>query len=178
MPWGIRSLTVYHGTVGPYANDIEQNGIQLAKCAPQSDFGRGFYTTRILSQAIEFANERYRQVTVDHLRNPSVFPDPQHAAVLEFSIVLDALGGLDTLAFVQPTDDWHDFVTYCRTSSVPSRAHKAHVRFYDVVYGPVRAVGADNAVPGWEQLSFHTDFPVSTLLKLGNPIRRGSPEIP
>jgi Protein of unknown function (DUF3990) len=177
MPWGTRLLTVYHGTVGPYANDIEQNGIQLGKCAPQSDFARGFYTTRILRQAIEFANERYRQVTKDHASFPSVYPDPQHAAVLEFSIVLDALGGLDTLAFVQPTDDWLAFITYCRTPSIPSRAHKSRVRFYDAVYGPVWAVGAD-AVGGWEQLSFHTDYPVSTLLKLQNPIRRGSPEIP
>lgn len=61
MPWATRVLTVYHGTVGPYADDIRDNGIQLAKCSAESDFGRGFYTTRILTQAIEFANERYRQ---------------------------------------------------------------------------------------------------------------------
>jgi hypothetical protein len=75
MPWPRRLLSVYHGTVGPYADDIRDNGIQLAKCSLESDFDRGFYTTRILGQAIEFANERFRQMTKDHARHPSVYPD-------------------------------------------------------------------------------------------------------
>jgi hypothetical protein len=79
MPWGSRALTLYHGTVRPYADDIRQNGIQLAKCGPKSDFGQGFYTTRILEQAMEFANERYRQIAVDHAQFASNFPDPQQA---------------------------------------------------------------------------------------------------
>jgi hypothetical protein len=174
MPWQRRLLTVYHGTVGPYADDIRDNGIQLARCSLESDFGRGFYTTRILGQAIEFANERFRQMTKDHARHPSVYPDPQHAAVLEFSIVLDALGSLETLAFVQPTDDWLDFIGYCRIPG--GSTHKANGNYYDAVYGPVWRSGAD-AHPSWEQLSFHNDYPVRTLLTLQVPILRGGPEL-
>jgi hypothetical protein len=174
MPWPTRVLTVYHGTVGPYANDIRDNGIQLARCSPESDFGRGFYTTRILTQAIEFANERYRQIAKDHARLPNVYPDPQHAAVLEFRVFLDALSSMETLSFVQPTDDWLDLVRYCRVPG--GRTHKANSNYYDGVFGPVWRSGGD-AHPSWEQLSFHTDFPVTTLLKLQSPIRRGGPEL-
>lgn len=174
MPWATRMLTVYHGTVGPYADDIRDNGIKLSKCSPESDFGRGFYTTRILAQAIEFANERFRQIGKDHGRFPSVYPDPQHAAVLEFSINLAALGDLGNLVFVQPTDDWLDFVRYCRVPG--GQTHKAGGNYYDAVYGPVWRSGA-GAHPSWEQVSFHTDYPVTSLLRLHPSIRRGGPEL-
>lgn len=172
MPWGAHVMTVYHGTVGPHADDIATNGIQLVKCGPQSDFARGFYTTRIYAQAVEFANERYRQLSKDHSAHPSVFPDPRHAAVIQFEINLDALAGLESLAFVQPLDDWLDFVTYCR---VPGRSHKSRGKNYDAVFGPVWLSGA-LARAGWEQVSFHADYPVS-LLRLQTPIRRGGPEL-
>jgi hypothetical protein len=113
-------------------------------------------------------------MTKDHARHPSVYPDPQHAAVLEFSIVLDALGSLETLAFVQPTDDWLDFIGYCRIPG--GSTHKANANYFDAVYGPVWRSGAD-AHPSWEQLSFHNDYPVRTLLTLEVPILRGGPEL-
>jgi hypothetical protein len=165
-------FTVYHGTVGAHANDIDQHGIQLAKCGPKSDFAPGFYTTRILEQAVEFANERYRQVADDHANDPALFPDPLYAAVLEFNIVLDALGDVATLAFVQPIPDWLDFVKYCRR---PHRVHKGTSKLYDAVYGPVLDVGADTAIDGWEQISFHTDYSVSLLQIQRHATRRGGP---
>jgi hypothetical protein len=167
-------LTVYHGTVGAHADDITQNGIRVARCSPKSDFGKGFYTTRIPEQAAEFANERLRQLAGDYAQYPGTYPDPQCAAVLEFTIVLDALGALDTLAFVQPTPDWLDFVKFCR---LPSPAHKGTSKFYDAVYGPVLLVGVDSAIADWEQLSLHTDYAVSLLTLNPNHTLRGTPEL-
>jgi len=173
MPWANRLLTLYHGTVGPHADGIRANHPRIERGNPESDFGQGFYTTRILAQAVEFANERYRQMLKDHGRFPSVYPDPQHAAVLKFAIRLEPLGGLENLSFVQPTDDWLDFVRYCRVPG--GRAHKASGKNYQAVYGPMWRSGAD-AHPGWEQLSFHDSFPVASLLHLVD-IRRGAPEL-
>jgi hypothetical protein len=166
MPWASRRLRLYHGTIGPYADDI-QNAVKLTKCAVGSDFGPGFYMTRIYDQAVAFANKRYDDALDSHTRHPANFADPVCAAIVEFTIVLDGLGGLDNLAFVQPTSDWLEFVRFCRAGAL---AHKASGKCYDVVYGPCWASGA-GAIPDWEQLSLHSDYGVS-LLQLQD-IRRG-----
>lgn len=176
MPWGSRALTLYHGTAGCHADDIDQNGIKLARCSPIADFGRGFYTTRIFAQAVAFANERYRMMRRDHARDPANHPqNPNHAAVVEFDVVLGALGSVETLAFVQPTDDWLEFVKYCRQ---PAAFHKRPDKFYEAVYGPMLASAQDTAYAGWEQLSLHSDYAVSLLnprhVHRGNS---GSPEL-
>lgn len=164
MPWGTRSLTLYHGTIGPFADVISQttgpraNGIDLARCGPISDFGPGFYTTRILRQAVAYANERYQEYSDAHTLSLRTIVDPISAAIVEFSINLDAMGSCTNLAFVQPTSDWLDFVRYCR---LPSQTHKAG-RLYDIVYGPVWAVGS-GAIPDWEQISFHNHYPTTLL---------------
>lgn len=150
MPWNNGSLTVYHGTVGPYARDILANGVSLTRCAPRTVFSTGFYTTRILEQAVRFANHRYAELQNDYVRLGGF--NPENAVVVEFSVQLDGLGGLDTLAFVQPTTDWIEFVNHCR---VPSYGHKGLGRFYDAVYGPVSAT-LSVAVAREEQLSFHS----------------------
>jgi hypothetical protein len=65
---------------------------------------------------------------------------------------------LETLAFVQPTPDWRDFVTYCRRTG---RSHRPNDQYYQAVYGPV--MSARGAIPGHDQLSFHDDYSVSLL---------------
>jgi hypothetical protein len=170
MPWNNGSLTVYHGTVGPYARDILANGVTLARCAPKTDFSTGFYTTRILEQAVRFANHRYQELHDDYLRLGGF--NPESAVVAEFSVQFDGLGGLDTLAFVQPTPDWLDFVNHCR---MPSYGHKGYANFYDAVYGPVSGtIGL--ALPDEEQLSFHSVYAIS-LLTIQNADRRGTPTL-
>jgi len=62
MVWLNDPLVLYHGTVRPYAHDIFTNGPDLAKCLARRDFSLGFYTTRVKSQADDFANERYRKM--------------------------------------------------------------------------------------------------------------------
>lgn len=178
MPWPARALALYHGTIGPYADNIAQksagrnNGIDLRQSTIVTDFGPGFYTTRILAQAVAHANVRYQEYADAHARSPGTIVAPQHAVVIEFGIALDALGALDTLAFVQPAGDWLDFVRFCR---LPSGPHKADGSNYEAVYGPVWATGA-GAVPDWEQLSLHSDY-ATLLLDVVN-VRRGGPLLP
>jgi hypothetical protein len=170
MPWNNGRLRLYHGTVGSYADDITRNGIQLAKCLDKTDFGRGFYMTRILSQAIRFANQRYSELNDDYVRLGKTGFDPQRAAVVEIFVDLDMLGRMDTLAFVQPTPDWQDFVSHCR---IPSCGHKGFGNYYQAVYGPSSAT-VGGAIPDWEQLSIHTDDAVKLLSVVSTP-RCGGP---
>ena len=158
MAWTNGPLVVYHGTIAPYAAGIRRNGIRLARCLPKADFSRGFYTTRIRAQAEIFANWRYHLFHAQHVYNGLV-PDPMGAAMVEFSVHLDALASLESLAFVQPTPDWVEFVNHCRS---PSDGHRGLNVFYDVVYGPVSNQRAES-ISHHEQLSFHSDYAISLL---------------
>lgn len=103
MVWTHDPFRVWHGTVGPHADGILRSGIDLNRCIDESDFGRGFYVTRIRAHAELHANERYADLKdqFDRAQNKltSAF-DPECAAVIGFTINLDPLGTLDTLAFV------------------------------------------------------------------------------
>jgi hypothetical protein len=172
MPWRNDSLTLYHGTVGPHARNILANGINWQVGSPETDFSLGFYTTRILSQAVRHANHRYQELLDDYRRLGGGL-DPEYAVVIELSAKFDGLGGLDALAFVQPTQDWDDFVNHCRS---PSNGHKGFGRFYEAVYGPVsNALGT--AIPEWEQMSFHSAYATRTVLDVKNANRRGGPKL-
>src|SRR5438874_1736486 len=127
MPWSNGTLTLYHGTVGPHGRSIMANGVLLSACSDETDFSTGFYTTRILDQAIRHANHRYREMLSDYQRL-GYGTQPEYAVVVEFSAQLDGIGGLDTLAFVQPTQDWVEFIAHCRS---PSFGHKGFHRFYE-----------------------------------------------
>jgi Protein of unknown function (DUF3990) len=170
MPWNNGRLTLYHGTVGPYADDIAKNGIQVAKGNDKTDFGRGFYMTRILAQAIRFANQKYAELNDDYLRFGKPGFDPERAAVVEVFVDYNVLGGMDTLAFVQPTPDWKEFISHCR---LPSCGHKGFGNYYQVVYGPPSAT-VDGIIPDCEQLSVHTDY-AATLLSVVPTLRYGGP---
>jgi Protein of unknown function (DUF3990) len=172
MPWNNGRLTLYHGTVGPHADDITARGIDLTRCKDITDFGRGFYMTRILAQAVNFANQRYSEFSDDYLRLGKTGFNPERAAVVEASVDLDTLGRLDTLAFVQPTPDWQDFVSHCR---LPSFGHKGPGNYYQVVYGPMSGT-VGGVVPDWEQLSVHTDDAVR-LLNISRTPRYGGPTL-
>jgi hypothetical protein len=172
MPWNNGRLTLYHGTVGPHADNITRNGIQIAMCNDKTDFGRGFYVTRILAQAIRFANQRYTELNDDYLRLNRTGFNPERAAIVEVSIDYDALGRMDTLAFVQPTPDWQEFVSHCR---LPSFGHRGVGNYYQVVYGPMSAT-VGGIVPDGEQLSVHTDD-AARLLNIVPTPRFGGPTL-
>jgi Protein of unknown function (DUF3990) len=153
-------MTLYHGTVGPFSDDIQANGIQLARCSLKTDFAQGFYLTRIYEQAVRYANQRYEEMMDDHHRLGNSF-NPVCAAVVHFTIDRDDLGHLETLAFVQPTPDWREFVSHCH---LPSNTHLAKKGgYYDVVYGPM-AIDTGGVIADCEQISFHTQDAVALLV--------------
>lgn len=172
MPWSNGRLRFYHGTVGPHARSILSGGIRWDAGSPNTDFSTGFYVTRILDQAIRHANSRFDEMLDDHRRLHTL--DPEYAVVIELSAHPDGLGALDTLAFVQPTVGWCDFVTHCRS---PSNGHKGIGKFFEAVYGPV-STPFGTAIAGWEQISFHSVYAVSpSILTIENADRTGNPKL-
>jgi Protein of unknown function (DUF3990) len=159
MPWR-HYLFLYHGTVAPFADDICKQ-VNLTHAKPKRDFGRGFYTTRIRQQAHRFAQIAYRNALFDYQQGKSSV-DPVAAAIVEFQINLDALAALESLAFVQATEDWRNFTTYCRNTG---GFHRSNSKNYHVVYGPVRSIRG--AIRGYEQISFHDDYGISLLNVIG-----------
>jgi hypothetical protein len=179
MPWTNAPLTLYHGTVGPHARNIQANGTALTSCTPNTDFGRGFYTTRIFDDAAAHARSRFSDLQDFYIRMTAhifqVALDPEYPAVIEFLVRRETLGRLGTLGFVQPTPDWLEFVKHCRVGGVHRMPQQGAGNLYDVVYGPMYADdGTDSAIPGREQISFHTDSAVGVLVRTGN-IHRLSP---
>jgi hypothetical protein len=170
MAWRNDPLPLYHGTVGIYADDIEQNGINLAQARPGRDFGRGFYLARREAQAIRFANDRYQKMISLHRHNGSQ-PDPICAAVLHFSIDRNELGRLESLVFVSPDPEWHEFVKHCRQNM---NGHRGPGNYYEVTYGPVSTV-TNESVLRLEQLSFHSPHAIGLLQRIGT--RRGNPRL-
>jgi hypothetical protein len=170
MVWANGPLSLYHGTVGLYASDIEANGINLAKGRPGRDFGRGFYTTRREAQAIRFANEKYQKMTLLHRHNGSV-PDPFCAAVIHYNVDRNDLGQLDTLVFVSPDSEWQDFVKHCRHTM---DGHRGPGLYYAAVHGPV-STATNESTLRLEQLSFHSVHAISALSRIS--VRRGNPRL-
>ena len=54
---------LYHGTDIESARDICENGIDVGRGTPHTDFGRGFYTTEDYERAVKWA---YRKARVRH----------------------------------------------------------------------------------------------------------------
>ncbi|MBV8531239.1 MAG: DUF3990 domain-containing protein [Candidatus Eremiobacteraeota bacterium] len=174
MAWNNDPLTLWHGTIRISSDDIEANGISLNRCAPKRDFGRGFYTTRVRSQAILFANQKYQETLALHIHDPRNHARPISATIVEYSIDRDILAQLDALAFVGPTPDWVEFVRFCRAFG---RGHNRSGGVdYDVVYGPVSNMRGE-AWPDFEQLAFHTNRATSALNAARVRSHHGSPRL-
>ena len=142
-------MLIMHGS----AVQIPKPGIIKSKYA--KDFGDGFYCTNVETQAFRWAT-RFGAGYVNYY---------------EFN--RDA--GLHTLSFAAMTEDWLDFIAFCRNGG----AHE-----YDIVEGPMAndevynyiadfLSGAITRAAFWElvrfrypthQLSFHTEMALQTLL--------------
>jgi hypothetical protein len=108
-------MIVYHGGY------IEIKKIDLTKCEPNKDFGRGFYVTGIKEQAEIWA----KRIGKDHNCK---------GVVTEFIFYENAFidGVHRVLRFDSYNDAWLDFVTLNRRKDSPLPAHD-----YDIVEGPV-----------------------------------------
>jgi hypothetical protein len=108
-------MKVYHGS------DMKIETIDLSKCRIGTDFGHGFYVTKILKQAEDIA----ARVASWHDTMP---------IVTEFYFNEYAFEDKDfkTLRFESYTDEWLDFIVKNRASINSKPMHD-----YDIVEGPV-----------------------------------------
>ena len=102
-------MKLFHGTDLISAENIIKNGISIGIGRPFMDFGRGFYTTPRLAQAIEWANGTL--------------------APCVLSMELDE-SDLKVKGFDYPTKEWAAFVIQNRFGLIPPTD-------YDCIYGPM-----------------------------------------
>jgi len=159
-----RYLELWHGCTTDDKNDIESQGIDPLKGRPNTDFGRGFYTTTLERQARHWAWARYYDPKFS--RATGVQP-----VVLHFTVDRHKLAKLQSLCFTIGDYDYKDFwslVQHCRQSTPPSdpppRLVNDHLgpvnesgQWYDIVCGPVAAFWDQrSAMNDADQISFHT----------------------
>ena len=72
---------LYHGCLERDAQDILTGGIDLAKSFPDTDFGRGFYTTTPRIQAEDWAYFKHKSTPLNLRGKQDYFP-----VVLEFRV--------------------------------------------------------------------------------------------
>jgi hypothetical protein len=112
-------MILYHGT----NCTIEQ--IDLEKCRPYKDFGKGFYLTTIREQAEKMANRVTRIYGGEPIVN-----------VYEFD---DINTDLRVKRFEAPTKEWAMFVIHNRNADADKNSVEDHNfdNRYDIVIGPV-----------------------------------------
>jgi len=108
-------MIVYHGSY------TEITKIDLAKCEPNKDFGKGFYVTKIKEQAETWAIRMGRKYK-------------NKGFVTKFKFYESAFDNAmyKVLQFDKYDEAWLDFVTLNRRLDSPIPAHD-----YDIVEGPV-----------------------------------------
>jgi hypothetical protein len=108
-------MKVYHGS-GTEIIDID-----LSKCEPYRDFGKGFYVTNIRGQAVFWAERKGNDSRTQ-------------GYVTEFEFIETAFEHrkFKVLRFDDYSEEWLDFVVMNRNRNLPVPAHN-----YDIVEGPV-----------------------------------------
>lgn len=161
-------MKLYHGT------NCSIEKIDLAKCRPYKDFGKGFYLTVLEQQAKEWA-----------LRISERFKGKPKVMIYEYS----SKSSLNILKFEKPNIEWAYFIMNNRNRNFHGNFEKLnnHNCQYDIVEGPVGnddiAVILDQFIQGLiedktlinklsykqlnHQISFHTEIALTTLTKVG-----------
>ena len=109
-------MRLYHGS------NIAIERIDLSRCKPYKDFGKGFYMTDIFSQANEMA---MRRVRITGEGSPIV-------SAFDFDEALLLSDELNVLTFEKPSIEWAQFVLKNRDIRRVGFTHD-----YDIVVGPV-----------------------------------------
>jgi hypothetical protein len=105
----------YHGTSGQGATNIVQNGVQPTNFLARKDFGKGFYTTKIESQAVQWAGKQ------------------PNGKVIKFDVLDSAMSNLSHLDFGPSNGvQWQNTVTQGRRGLLDATPHPLRV---DVVSG-------------------------------------------
>ena len=109
-------ITLYHGS-NVYIEEID-----LSQCNPYKDFGKAFYLTADIAQAMDVANARVDIFGGVPVVNEFLFDETRLSD-----------GTLSFRSFDSYTEEWADFVYQHRDeTNVPPYMHS-----YDVVYGPI-----------------------------------------
>jgi hypothetical protein len=152
--WTDAPITLFHGTTNKAARSILSEGVDLAKCRPLTDFGRGFYTTTLYSSALLLANRK--------VQNIGGAP-----AILRIRLNREKLGSLKNITFIRGALDATDFWSYVYSWRNGLAPHANAPNIYDVAYGPVARSWAGPAnsklYEGYDQISFHTPAAVMLL---------------
>ena len=176
-----RYVILWHGCTTDDKNGIELNGVDPAKGAPNTDFGRGFYLTTIERQARHWAWSRFYDPKFT--RTTGIQP-----VVLRFRVDRHKLAKLRSLSFGSGdygNEDFWSLVQHSRQST-PTADPPPHIindhagpvraggcRWYDMVPGPVAAFWEQrSAMHDADQISFHTKKAAQLLTDL---IRSGDP---
>jgi len=165
-------MLLYHGS------NLEIITVNLAKCRPFKDFGRGFYLTTIETQAEQMAR-----------RTSRIFSDKPWVTAFEFDEESLSVDAVNIKIFEMPSIDWVIFVLNNRNRNFVDFAdnNSNHDNKYDIVIGPVAnddialqfrlftsgVIDADALVKGMkyrklnDQYSFHTEKALLYLTKTG-----------
>ena len=154
-------VTLWHGCTGDdYAKMKPPARIDPTKGQPQTDFGRGFYTTTFELRARHWAWKRYYDLPV---AKSSAGNQP---VILKFRVPLERLARLNSLRFVLGHYDAISFwslVQHCRQSppvpNVHDQNHPDPSRggWYDLVTGPVADFWRQRSLMSdADQFGFHT----------------------
>ena len=108
-------MRLYHGS------DTHISQIDLNRCTPFKDFGKGFYTT---SHSIHASN-RAINIAADNGTNPVI-------TVFDFNETVLTDSSLSVKRFLEPSVEWVEFIIRCRDRKLPQPPHN-----YDIVEGPV-----------------------------------------
>lgn len=121
-------MILYHGTF------MESQTIELGKCRPYKDFGKGFYLTDIEEQAMKMAEKK----TIIFNGSPIILK-------YEFDEQLLISGELNVKRFSEPNKDWAEFIYKNR-----SRSCDFH-HDYDIVTGPIADDGVAYLLDRYEE---------------------------
>ncbi len=108
-------MILYHGS------NMAIESIDLSKCRPYKDFGKGFYLTDIRRQAERMA-----------VRTTKMFRGEPTLTSFEFDLDSAMRQGLKIKVFNSPDEEWARFVMANRDVNVEQPGHD-----YDIVIGPV-----------------------------------------
>jgi len=165
-------MILYHGS------NIEIDNINLTKCRPYKDFGRGFYLTSIKEQAELWAKRINR-----------IYSGESWITEFEFQKTVLTTGALRVKIFYEANLEWAEFVLNNRNRNYVnySDANSNHDNKYEIVIGPVAnddialqlrqfisgLVNSDSLINALkyrnlnDQYSFHSENAVKYLIKKG-----------
>jgi hypothetical protein len=179
---------LWHGCTADDKNGIEKSGIDLSRCAVDTDFGRGFYTTTLERQARLWAWERFFDWQAKNPTKTGNQPVVLRFRVRRYSVaprrsdLEDGLDKLLSLRFVRGdyhNEEYWSFVQHCRRS-IPAdpktkqaevvHDHRCQTKWYQLVSGPVAAFWKQRvAMNDTDQFSFHDSatYLLDALIKQG-----------